>query len=210
MPDQQVPDSAVGPAVAGRVVDMEHAPVGQDDLSRALDLQEEDIHRVLQPGNLIASSVQQPEPVDLVPRVVGHQRPFPVPPHDAGPFEAFSKEAQVRLDQVIGHPVDRHRVVEARKAGSIEDRLVVARKSDFFRSAPAPVRDKPLPHGILDCLPVERFVEEREKLVQHGFHIPHRVSVFAEVDRFLRVESRIVGEASLDGLLQGGPGKVVR
>ena len=111
-------------AVLVGVADADVLAVLQAHLPRALDLEEEELHRVAAPRDHRRGEVAAR--VDLRARVVGHQPPAVEASAQAQRPRLGTDGTEVDHHQVGRHAEDREAVRLARRAAAVDDRLVVA------------------------------------------------------------------------------------
>ncbi len=123
--DKNAPDRAVGMAVLVGVIDPQHAAVGQADAPGPLDLQEEELDRVVHPGQRLRRQTALLGE-DFAARPVGHDLVALDPAAHALALEFGKEVAELDGQQVVGHPVHREGVAPVGLAAAVEQRLVVA------------------------------------------------------------------------------------
>ena len=104
--DQFAADGVVAVAVLAVVADTQLAPVGHGKASRALDVQEEQCHRIVGPGDLQALAGERAV-VDRGAVVIGQQGASAQPAGDAAALELVGKLPEVDHQHVGGAPVER-------------------------------------------------------------------------------------------------------
>ncbi len=123
--DEECAQGAEGMAVLVRVAHAHALAVGQLHLSRALDVQEEDVDRIVHPCDL--ASLEQPRiVVDVGARVVRHDAVALDAPAQALVVQVRIERREVDGEQVGRRRVDRVLVARGARAAAVQQRLVVA------------------------------------------------------------------------------------
>jgi hypothetical protein len=123
----QVPaDRAIGEAVVIGVTDAQRLSVVERDATRALDLQEEELDRVLHPRDFPAGERRASLP-DLRAIVIGHDAPAVDTPSQPQTLKLGICLGQVDFQEIVGHAIDGVAIARSGPAAAAELRLVVSR-----------------------------------------------------------------------------------
>ncbi len=202
--DQQLPDTAVGPAVAAVVVDVDHLAVIERDLARALDVQKEKVDRVVDPGDRLNFPVQDAFLLDLAALIVRHQRPVAHSAHDLLTLELFGKGPQVDGDEILRPRVDRVGVLGLAGPAASQDGFVVAGEEHFVLGVAAHrlVDQIVVADEILQAAGGRSVYDEGLEALQRFQNVPGADAVGAEHVLALRRLALQIGDALADGLLK--------